>query len=67
MVYKIYQDGEYINIIESDEVFVKQYCAENGYTYEFEERAEPESPIPPPTLQERVASLENAIERGLSL
>lgn len=33
MNYEIYLDGEWINTIWAPENFVKQYCAENGYTY----------------------------------
>lgn len=34
MNWNIYQDGSLINTISADEAFVKQYCSENGYTYE---------------------------------
>lgn len=37
MIYIIYnENGEIINRIISDEEFCKQYCKDNGYTYEIE-------------------------------
>ena len=65
MDYYIYSGGELINTIVSDVDFVKTYCAENGYTFEAVDP--PPEPEPEPTLEDRVASIENAIERGLSL
>lgn len=47
MRYKIFENGEEINIIIADEEFCKTYCEENGYTYEPDELPEPE-PEPEP-------------------
>lgn len=44
MTYRIFENGEEINIIAADEDFVVQYCDEYGYTYELI----PETPIDPP-------------------
>lgn len=41
MRYIIKKNGEYVNRIESQESFCKEYCEEHGYTYE-------EEPIPEP-------------------
>lgn len=57
--YKIYKDGEEINRINADEIFVSNYCKNNGYTHKVEE-PEPE-PTPEPTIDERVADLEEAL------
>lgn len=57
MRYRILKNGEIINTIIADEVFVADYCAASGYTYESEELPEP--PPPPPTTDERVAALES--------
>lgn len=32
--YKLYKDGEFVNIIAADEAFVTEYAAQNGYTFE---------------------------------
>ena len=34
MKYKIFSNDELINTIIADEEFCRQYCKENGYTYE---------------------------------
>ena len=49
MRYKIFENGEEINIIVADETFIEKYCAENGYTYEEENLPEPEPVEPEPT------------------
>lgn len=58
MIYRILQQAEIVNTIEADELFVAQYCAQNGYTYELEERAEsetePEPEPPEPTELEQL-------------
>lgn len=41
MNYKIFKDAEQINRIVADEDFVKEYCSDNGYTYELEVPPEP--------------------------
>lgn len=41
MRYKIFENGEEINIIVADEAFVTDYCEQNGYTYQ-------EAPLPDP-------------------
>lgn len=60
MDYYIYSGGKLINTIVSDVDFVKNYCAENGYTFEaVDPPPEPEpEPEPEPTIDERVAALE---------
>lgn len=51
MRYKILKDGEVINTIVADEIFVESYCAENGYAYKVD--ILPETEIEPePTAQE---------------
>jgi hypothetical protein len=44
MDWNIYENGVLINTICATEEFTKQYCEENGYTYEL--RPEPEYPEP---------------------
>lgn len=53
MEYRILSAGEVINTIVSDEDFVKEYCAENGYTYEQAEADKPQTE-PEPTETERL-------------
>mgnify|MGYP000055514319 CR=1 FL=1 len=58
MIYRILQQAEIVNTIEADELFVAQYCAQNGYAYELEERAESETepePAPPEPTAEDIA------------
>ena len=40
----IYKNGEQINRIVTDEAFLADYCAKNGYTYVMG----PDTPIPEP-------------------
>lgn len=58
MDYYIYSGGELINTIVSDVDFVKNYCAENGYTFEsVDPPPEPEpEPTPAPTQLDRLES-----------
>lgn len=65
MEYYIYFNGDLINTIISEESFVRTYCEKRGYTFAAVNPI-PE-PEPEPTLEDRVASIESAIERGLSL
>ena len=58
MRYKIFKDGEVVNIIVADESFVESYCSKNGYTYEEEIIPEPNPTQPAPTTDERLAMLE---------
>lgn len=58
MDYYIYSGGKLINTIVSDVDFVKNYCAENGYTFEAVDPPPEPEPAPEPTLDERVTSLE---------
>lgn len=60
MIYRILQQAEIVNTVEADELFVAQYCAQNGYTYELEERAESGPEVQLPTLEERVGTLEQS-------
>lgn len=59
MRYKIFDNGEQINTIEADFLFVAAYCQSAGYT--FEEDSLPDAPAstPEPTTEERLAALEN--------
>lgn len=52
MRYKIFKDGEEINIIVAESDFVESYCAENGYTFEEDILPEPEIVEPEPTADE---------------
>ena len=61
MVYKIFENGELINTIVASVEFCAAYCEANGYTYELEERVEPEPAPAPKTTEERLADLENAL------
>lgn len=45
MRYKIFENGEEINVIVASEEFVADYCERNGYTFE-------EAPIPTPPMPE---------------
>lgn len=51
MIYLIFENGAEINRIVADEDFCRDYCAENGYTYELEPEPAPAPPEPP--LEER--------------
>ena len=44
MRYKIFDNGEEINVIEADAAFCENYCAEMGYTYEADPLPGPEQP-----------------------
>lgn len=59
MRYKIFDNGEQINTIEADFLFVAAYCQSAGYT--FEEAPLPDAPAstPEPTTEERLAALES--------
>ena len=56
MRFKIYSNGVLENVIVADEDFVKEYCSENGYTYEADDiQVQPEPapiPAPEPTAQD---------------
>ena len=54
MDFEIYLNGEIVNTIHASESFVKDYCAENGYTYKKVPEHDPE-----PTTEERVTALES--------
>lgn len=53
MRYKIFKDGEKINIIEASADFVEDYCAKNGFTYKEEILPDP-APVPEPTQMDRI-------------
>ena len=57
--FKIFSSDAMINTIISDNAFVSEYCAANGYTFEKEILDN----SPPPALEERVAALEAASDR----
>lgn len=59
MRYKIFDNGEQINTIEADFLFVAAYCQSAGYT--FEEAPLPDAPAstPEPTTDERLEKLES--------
>ena len=62
MVYKVFdKDGNQVNRIVSSEDFVKNYCDFYGYVYEAEPEAEPEPVKQDPSLEDRVASLEESL------
>lgn len=61
MVYKILKNNEVCNIIVASEEFVEKYCAANGYTYEIEERPDPD-PAPEPTVWDE---LDAAYQEGV--
>ena len=44
--FKIFSNGELINVIIADEEFCKEYCNENSYTYELD-IVPPKEPVPP--------------------
>ena len=48
--YRIYENGEEINVIVADEAFCEKYCAENGYTYELMAKPETEPKAQPSQL-----------------
>ena len=55
MKFKILKDGEVINIIVSDETFVTDYCAKNGYTFAKTPTPEPvQEPKTEPTQLDRI-------------
>lgn len=60
---KIFNNGEHINTIVSDESFAAKYCAEHGYTYEIVREPQPESPMEKrlDTVEKAQASQESAI------
>lgn len=62
MSYEIYKNEELVNTIVADEEFVTGYCAKHGYTFVLvPDDPEPDEPVEPePTLEERVATLEES-------
>ena len=56
MKYKILNKEKVINTILAEEDFVKAYCTKNGYTYQ--EITEQEIVFKPPTMEERIETLE---------
>lgn len=67
MRYKLYQGGEPVNVIISEEDFVSVYCQEHGYTYQEDPLPDPPQPEPEPTevetLQAQVAELQAELLR----
>lgn len=61
MRYRIFSNGQEINMIEAGEAFVTTYCAKNGYTFEEEASAPTPAPEPEPTVEERLTDLEAAL------
>ena len=50
MQFEIFKGDSIVNIIESDEEFCRQYCADFGYTYQLREyQAGDHAPTPPTT------------------
>lgn len=68
MRYKIFSNGEQINVIVADEQFCKSYCEKNSYTYELIEEPEvpPIEPEPAPETELTVNDLANAILEGVN-
>lgn len=55
MRYKIFKDGEEINIIVASADFIEDYCAKNGFTYKEEILPDPAPvPEPEPTQMDRI-------------
>ena len=48
MRYKIFENGEEINVIIASEEFVADYCERNGYTFEEAQLPTPPEPDPEP-------------------
>ena len=67
MRYRILDGETEINVIEADAEFVTAFCNNAGYTFEEAPLPEVPEPEPEPTLEDRVSSIESAIERGLAL
>lgn len=66
MRYKIFENGEEINVIVASEEFVTDYCAKNGYTFEADPLPEPE-PVPEPETELSVwDELQIAYEEGVN-
>ena len=59
MRYKIFDNGEQINTIEADFLFVAAYCQSTGYTFEEDSLPDAPSSTPKPTTEERLAKLES--------
>lgn len=59
MRYKIFDNGEQINTIEADFLFVAAYCQSAGYTFEEDPLPDVQFPISEPTTAERLAALES--------
>ena len=59
MRYKIFDNGEQINTIEADFLFVAAYCQIAGYTFEEDSLPDAPSSTPEPTTEERLAALES--------
>ena len=56
MRYKIFKDGECVNTIVADEAFCKEYCENNGFTYEADPLPEIE-PVAEPTEADDTAAM----------
>ena len=63
MRYKLYQGGEPVNVIISEEDFVSAYCQERGYTYQEDPLPDPPQPEPEPTVWDELAA---AIMEGVN-
>lgn len=64
MRYRILSNGQEVNTIEADALFVSAYCQSNGYAYEEAPLPELEpqpAPEPQPTTEERLDTLEAAL------
>ena len=59
MRYKIFDNGEQINTIEADFLFVAAYCQSAGYTFEEDPLPDVPSSAAEPTTEERLAALES--------
>lgn len=64
MIFRVLKDGEEVNTVVADEGFISKYCETNGYEYVAVQKP---IPVPSTTIGERIAALESAIEKGLSL
>lgn len=67
MRYNIFSNGKQVNSIVADEDFCKQYCNENGYTYELIPDIEDSLDTPTPIEQLRADVDFIAVMTGVEL
>lgn len=57
MIFKIFENGNEVNTIVSNEAFAAAYCKKHGYTFEAVSEPKPELD-PAPTVEDRMVALE---------